>query len=464
MYDGGTGSVRLNSLSFQSVLMNPSWREWVSKDEWGVERWRTPYQAFWPDVGHKDYRAECTRIAGIAMDAGADAGYYDWAIGGTANLVKFFADVRALANSKGKNWAIYGNCKGNIAVEELCDFTKSEGTEEAGIWDGRWVNNVAQSRFYYAAGEGWKAYESKYEGADAGVPNPGAHDVQNNMKLGWKRPIAEAWAFQSFFAIAEAGRELLQGWVQKNNEAAMKAWNDICRYHAFTDDNEALYTDVRTIAKIALLAPPAIPSFELRLDRAPLYNALGELNFMYDVVLISRLTEQSLAGYKAVVLPDITLYDANEIRILEKYKQAGGQILAVGSAESLRKLANVTLPASVVQDIQKPAAREQFKQAMTQVSGEPQVTLRNAEYVISNLVKKQRSNRVIAHFVNYGKTVDNMAVTLNLAGVVNRVDPQSIRLLSPDSVSRELRNVSVNGTSVSFTVPSLDVYDIVTVN
>ena len=29
-------------------------------------------------------------------------------------------------------------------------------------------------------------YRSKYEGADPGVPNPGAHSVIEGMKTGWK--------------------------------------------------------------------------------------------------------------------------------------------------------------------------------------------------------------------------------------------------------------------------------------
>lgn len=99
--------------------------------------------------------------------------------------------MRQLAASKGKNISIFGNCKGNILVDEVADLTKTEGTSEAGVWDGKWVHNIAQARFYYASGYGVKSYESKYEGADPGVPNPGAHDVRDGMKAGWKKPIAE---------------------------------------------------------------------------------------------------------------------------------------------------------------------------------------------------------------------------------------------------------------------------------
>ena len=81
-------------------------------------------------------------------------------------------------------------------------------------------------------------------------------------------------------------------------------------------------------------------------------NALGELNFQYDVVLISRLNETSLAGYKAVVIPDLTWVDDNHIRLLERYRKEGGQILTVGSSESIRKISSASLPASVCQEVE----------------------------------------------------------------------------------------------------------------
>jgi hypothetical protein len=466
MYDGGNGAqpVRLNSISLESVLLHPHMRQWISQDEYGIPRWRTPRRAFWPDLSNKEYRNEVLKVAEIAIDAGADAFYYDWAIGKTADLVGFFAELRDLTNRKKKNIPMYGNCKGNILVEKLCDFTKTEAIEEPGIWDGKWVNNVAQARFYYAAGDGWKPYESKYEGADPGAPHPGAHDVKEGMKCGWKRPMAEAAAFQSHWVIAEAGRSMFQGWVLKNNDLAMTAWNDICLYNGFLREHEALYTDVRAVSNIGLLAPPAIPSFELRLARSPLYNALGEMNFVYDVLLIPELSDADLTAYKALVVPDITWMDDKHLRLLERYRQAGGQILTVGSSDSVRKVSTATLPAATCQDIQKQPVREEFKRELLRLSGDPLVTIRNPGFVIANLVKKRGSGRVIAHFVNYSQPADDVNVRLNLAGVVSQIDPKSIRLLSPDNVSKQLKDLSVRGTEVAFTIPRIEIYGVVVIN
>jgi hypothetical protein len=202
----------------------------------------------------------------------------------------------------------------------------------------------------------------------------------------------------------------------------------------------------------------------MSLQRAPLYNALAELNFMYDVVLLSRLDDNSLAGYKAIVIPDVPWTDENQLRVIERYRKAGGQVLTVGSSEELRKIASATLPGSLCQDIQKQSVREDFRRELLKLSGDPLVMVQGAGFVIANLVRKQGTQRVIAHFVNYGQAADNVNVRLNLAGAVKQVDPKSIRLLSPDNVPRQLKDVSVNEATVTFTMPRIDVYDVVVVN
>ena len=120
--------------------------------------------------------------------------------------------------------------------------------------------------------------------------------------------------------------------------------------------------------------------------------------------------------------------------------------------------------ASIIADIQKQPVRDEFRQALLKISGNPQVALQNADFAISNLVKKTNSEKVITHFVNYSKTAENVGVKLDLSGVVRKVDPKSIRLLSPDDVSKELKDVVVNGTTVNFTIPKLEVYDVVSIN
>ena len=454
----------LGGLGVRDVLMHPEQRNWISRDEYGNLQWRAPNNSFAADLQNEDYRRNALQQAAVAIDAGVDELYYDWSIGGTGDVIHFLDEVRQLAASKGRNISIFGNCKGNILVDEVADLTKTEGTTEAGVWEGKWVHNIAQARFYYASGYGVKSYESKYEGADPGVPNPGARDVRDGMKVGWRKPIAEASAFQSHFAIAEAGQKLLQGWIMQDNPIAVQTWVDISRYFTFLSDHQYLYTDVACISKIGVVSPPHIPSFEVSLKRDNLYNALAEMNVMYDVVLLHRLTPELLSPYKLIVIPNIPYMDADQIAALRTYKEKGGKIYTIGSSRELRELADVQSPASMLDEAQDQSGRRELLVNINQLSGEQIITIPGSEYVAANVVKKTDNDRIILHFVNYNTPLKNVRVSVNLDGVARRIDSKRIQLFSPDGGTADIVVASVRGTRVELVLPKLDVYDIVTIN
>jgi hypothetical protein len=404
------------------------------------------------------------QTAELAIDAGVDELYYDWAIGGTAGIVAFFTDVQDLIEKKGKNLTVFGNCKGNIIADEVCDIGKSEGTEEAGVWEGRWVHNAAQAKFYYAAGDGWKPYRSKYEGADPGVPNLGAHSGIDDMKTGWQRPMAEATAFQSDFVIAEAGRRLRDGWILQNDPTAMKAWHDICAYNRFFAENEEYLTDVTTVSRIALRAPPVIPSFEASVRRVPLYNALIEENVMFDVLLLAGLHPAMLTRYPVIIIPDIPWVEESQLVALRRYEKQGGKIYALGSSAELREIATVRSPANLAHATQNAEVRDTLVRNLDSLLQHRLVTLDNADYVLANMVKKTGTDRVILHLVNYAAVVKDLEVRMDLSGTVNTIDTAGIRFYSPDGVPETLESITVNDATVEFTLPELRVYGIVVVN
>ncbi len=84
--------------------------------------------------------------------------------------------------------------------------------------------------------------------------------------------------------------------------------------------------------------------------------------------------------------------------------------------------------------------------------------------MIANLARKHRSEKMIAHFVNYGRAAESVNVGLNLAGVIQRINAKTMRLLSPDNVVKELKDVSVNGAAVTFTIPKVEVHEVVAMN
>ena len=456
----------LGNISFRDYLMHPDLEKWIARDEYGALRWRGEKgSSYAADLQNDDYRKnDLLKRAAVEIDAGVDELYYDWAIGGTGDVLKFFTEVRELARQKGRNIAIYGNCKGNILADEACDLTKSEGTTEAGVWNGKWVHNIAQARFYYASGSGVKPYRSKYEGADPGVPNPGAYDVRNGMKYGWMKPIAEASAFQSHFAIAEAGEKLLSGWVNKDNPMAMEIWDGICRYYSFLDEHRDLYTDVSCVSKIGIVAPPHIPSFEVSLTRESLYNALAEMNIMYDVVLLDQLTPEMLAGYDAIIIPNIPWIEAQQLDAIKTYKEKGGKIYTIGSMAELQELADDTSPADIFARLTEDAAREELRNKLMNMEGDPLISISGTEYVAANIVHKNGSDRYVLHFVNYDQPLENVRVKVNLEGYPIKISKKSITLFSPDKMPEKIKEISVRGRTVEFVLPVLEIYDIVVLN
>lgn len=455
----------VGGLGIRDVLMNPEKRNWISRDEFGNLVWRAPNNTFAADLQNEDYRRDVLlKQAAIAIDAGVDELYYDWSIGGTGDVIHFLDEVRQVAASKNKNISIFGNCKGNILVDEVADLVKTEGTSEAGVWDRKWVHNIAQARFYYASGYAVKSYESKYEGADPGVPNPGAHDVRDGMKVGWKKPIAEASAFQSHFAIAEAGEKMLHGWIAQDNPIARQTWADISRYFTFLSEHQDLYTDVTCVRKVGVVSPPHIPSFEVTLKRTNLYNALAERNVMYEIVLLHRLTPELLSGYKVVVIPNIPWMDADQIEALRTYKKSGGKIYTIGSSRELVELADVQSPASTLETMENENGRQELLAKIEQLSGEQVITIPGTSYVVANVVRKTDSDRVIVHFVNYNTPLKNVRVSLNLEGVLKQIDAKRIKVFSPDGDAQAIEVSPVRGSKVEFVLPQLDVYDVVVIN
>ena len=455
----------LGNISMREVMLHPELKKWIAQDEFGDFRWREKGGSYAADLHNLDFRHNyLLKVAGTQIDAGVDEIYYDWAIGGTGDVLDFFYEVRQLAKTKGKNISIFGNCKGNILADEACDFTKTEATTEAGVWNGEWIHNIPQARFYYASGDGVKANESKYEGADPGVANPGAMDVREGMKMGWKRPIAEAASFQSRFAIAEAGDKLLQGWIKKDNPLAMQIWSDICNYYTFVADHRDLYTDTYTLSHIGVLSPPQIPSFEVSLKRDNLYKALAENNIMYEVVLLPRLSPELLAHYKLLIIPNIPWVDDSQLALIREFKKKGGKIYTLGSTSELKEVADVYSPASVMSELKEYLTLSEFLNNIGILAGESLITLQNTKYVAANIVQKRGTNRVIVYLVNYDKPLQDVKIRLNLEGYIPKIDKKKLKLYTPDPVSTEIRDMKIEGRQLELTVPNLEVYQVLTIN
>ena len=288
--------------------------------------------------------------------------------------------------------------------------------------------------------------------------------MRDGMRACWQRPLAEASAFQSHFAIAETGNKLRNGWVLKNNEVALEIWNDICVYNTFFAENEDLYTNVETVSEVGLIAPPLVPSFFVVLEREPIYDALAEMNVMYDVLLLPRITSEKLTRYKTLVIPDLPWVTDKQLEMLRQFKSNGGKIYTLGSYNDLQKIATETSPLSLVTELKNSNARNEFGQKLRNLTGEPLVTLKNSKYVLANIVRKKDTGKIIVHFVNYAEAVKNLKVQINLENVLDSINESSIALFSPDIVPKQLESLALTGKTLEVTIPELKIYNVLTIN
>ncbi|MGB5893705.1 MAG: hypothetical protein WBG58_05960 [Ignavibacteriaceae bacterium] len=453
----------LGGIRLRNIMLNPELEKWISQDEYGNKRWRMENEIFAADLANENYRNSVLEEVKIQIELKIDEIYFDYAIGGTGDVLDFLYDVRNIAKNANQEITIYGNCKGNILVDEVCDLTKSEGTTEAGVWNGKWLHNIPQARFYYAVGNQIKPYRSKYEGSDPGVPNPGAYDVRDSMKYGWQKPIAEASAFQSHFAIAESGGKMFNHWIKKDNDLAMEIWNSIVQYYTFLDDYQDLFTEVFTVSNIGVVAPPLVPSFEVSLKRDNLYNTLAEMNVMYEVILLHNLNViEMLNKYRTLIFPNIPWVNKDVIELIKQFKEKGGKIITIGSSEELRNLADIQMPTSIFNQLDEIDGRKNLVDKINEVTGSKIISIQAAsEYIAGNIVRKRGTNRYFLHFVNYNESLKNVTVNVDLTNIVNGIIENSLKLFTPDNINTELKNVKYDNNKLSFTMPELNIYNVV---
>jgi len=185
---------------------------------------------------------------------------------------------------------------------------------------------------------------------------------------------------------------------------------------------------------------------------------------MYDVLLLHHVTPELLSHYKAIIVTDIPWMDAAQYAAIEAYKKGGGKLYTIGSAKKIRDMSDAVAPADLFPKLGDPSVRKELSESIRRLEGEPLVTVEGARYVAANLVRKQDQKRFILHLVNYDRPVQNLTVKINLDGIADAIDPGSLRLYSPDSVSKTVKVIKAGGRSVEFQVPALDVYNVITIN
>ena len=118
----------------------------------------------------------------------------------------------------------------------------------------------------------------------------------------------------------------------------------------------------------------------------------------------------------------------------------------------------------VIYWLHKKGVREKLRNKIKNLEGEPLISLTDAGYVAANVVQKNGTDQFILHFVNYDKPLENVRVRVNLDGYPIKINKNKIKMFSPDMDSLKVQEISMKGKTAEFTLPALNIYNVVVLN
>ena len=258
-------------------------------------------------------------------------------------------------------------------------------------------------------------------------------------------------------------------------------------YFRFLREHDDLYHRVSIHAEVALLLPrqSILAGHPESLDSfRTLGHALNEDQVLLDVVVDQKLSSLRLSGYRAVILPNARCLSDAQCAMLRNYVRRGGVLIATedtgaddetGAARAKPVLADLfeRNKRAVLQECDPAILEESLSKATGGALSHVTApwTLRVAAY--------RSPERLMLHLVNYNRDESHdaqggaanerpipekhIAVSLRLPADLRQASVQSVRLLSPDAAEDKDLAWQVRDGRVSFVVPEVLVYGVVTI-
>jgi hypothetical protein len=110
---------------------------------------------------------------------------------------------------------------------------------------------------------------------------------------------------------------------RRHDRSGLSAVRELFAYHAAHEDE---YRDLTSSARLALLTGPHGSAEEFR----GWFRVLAEHHFLFDTLLMETATEDVLARYAALVLPDHQPISDDVAQCLDSFVAAGGTLLVTG--------------------------------------------------------------------------------------------------------------------------------------
>jgi regulator of replication initiation timing len=369
----------------------------------------------------------------------------------------------------------------------VCKLGQASVNGSKSVWIGEWILNFA----------------NPYE------PSPPPRDISNLVRL----RVAEAYASSCIMLVPFGTGHPSEGWPTKRLVLGSER-SQVAAYYRFISENRELFKGVRTMADVALLVSVPtivwnfIPALGIRVGDIDYQQeifgwarALESMGIPYDVLLLgmdgilSTDSHTRLKSYSLIIAPELSHISDIHLQAILDFLKAGGRLIVSPSfgaydemhnPRSSAKLSAIFSHPNVLRterwlgrDYQRTLEKltpsqhlfSLMKSAVeTSLISRMVITNASQNVYISVLFQRRPYERLIVHLVNYDYRYDsekdwtipasNIAITLKIPSMF---DPANVTLISPDIPSPIPLAFQIGDGFLSFTVPSLKVWDIIVI-
>jgi prefoldin subunit 5 len=369
----------------------------------------------------------------------------------------------------------------------VCKLGQASVNGSKSVWIGEWILNFA----------------NPYE------PSPPPRDISNLVRL----RVAEAYASGCIMLVPFGTGHPSEGWPTKRLVLGSER-PQVAAYYRFISENRELFKGVRTMADVALLVSVPtmlwnfIPALGIRVGDIDYQQeifgwarALESMGIPYDVLLLgmdgilSTDSHTRLKSYSLIIAPELSHISDTHLQAVLDFLKAGGRLIispSFGAYDEMHNprpsarlsaifshpnvlrterwlgrdyqltLDNLT-PSQRLLSLMKGAVEASLTSRMV-------ITNASQNVYISVLSQRRPYERLIVHLVNYDYRYDsekdwtipasNIGITLKIPSMF---DPANVTLISPDISGVIPLAFQIGDGFLSFTVPSLKVWDIIVI-
>jgi regulator of replication initiation timing len=375
-----------------------------------------------------------------------------------------------------------------VTLSTVCKLGQASVNGSKPAWIGEWILNFA----------------NPYE------PSPPPRDISNLVRL----RVAEAYASGCIMLVPFGTGHPSEGLPTRLVTGSERP--NAAAYYRFISENRELFKGVKTMADVALLVSvptmvwnlvPALglfsgwPNGGYQKDVFGWARALESMGIPYDILLLgmdgilSTDSHTRLKSYSLIIAPELSHISDIHLQAVLDFLKAGGKLIVDSSFGIYDEMHNprpsarlsaifshpnvlrterwlgrdyqLTLdnltPSQRLLSLMKGAVEASLTSRMV-------ITNASQNVYISVLSQRRPYERLIVHLVNYDYRYDsekdwtipasNIGITLKIPSMF---DPANVTLISPDISGAIPLTFQIGDGFLSFTVPSLKVWDIIVI-